>query len=88
MLEMSMRTWFADRDAMGEVRGEVKTLRRFLAKYLHKGLGDVPEQFRVLIANSVNAAMLESLIEQVVDAKDLRALLPGMEKALRGGEGR
>jgi hypothetical protein len=91
-MEKNMRKWFADREAMGEVRGEVrgevKTLRRLLAKYLQKGLGDVPEQFRVLIANSVNAAMLESLIEQVVDAKDLRALLPGMEKALRGGEGR
>ena len=34
MLERSMRTWLAERETMGEVRGERKILRRRLAKYL------------------------------------------------------
>ena len=60
-----MRQWFAEREAVGEARGkargEVKTLRRVLVAYLQAGLGDVPEAIRVLIANSANAATLESL---------------------------
>ena len=78
-MEKNMRKWFADREAMGEVN----TLRRLLAKCLQTLLGDVPEQFRVLMANSVSAGMLESLLEQAYGAKDLRVLLPSMEQALR-----
>ena len=83
MLERNMRKWFAEREAVGEARGELKTLRRLLAKFLQTGLGDVPEQLGVLIANSGTAGMLESLLEQAYGAKDLRALLPSMEQALR-----
>ena len=61
MLERKMRQWFAEREAVGEARGNVKTLRRVLVAYLQAGLGDVLEAIRVLIANSANVATLESL---------------------------
>ena len=73
MLERKMRQWFAEREAVGEAIGEVKTLRRVLVAYLQAGLGDVLEAIlqaglgdvleaiRVLIANSANVATLESL---------------------------
>ena len=56
-MEKKMRMWFAEREAVGEV----KTLRSVLVAYLQAVLGDVPEAIRVLIANSANAATLESL---------------------------
>ncbi len=85
-MEKKMRMWFAEREARGEARGEVKTLRRVLVAYLQAVLGDVPEAIRVLIANSVNAGMLESLLKQAYKVKDLSAFVPRMEKALRDAE--
>ncbi len=89
-MEKKMRMWFAEREAVGEARGEargeVKTLRRVLVAYLQTGLGGVLEAIRVLIANSANAGMLESLLKQAYKVKDLSAFVPQMEKALRDAE--
>ena len=74
--------YLAEGGIRGELKGELKTLRRLALNSLQKRLGDVPEKIRILIANSANTDILMAVLDQVWDVDDLRSVLPQIEKLL------